>query len=407
MPWNVSRRAFLKDGSLAALAIGGGASSLVCRLAQTTEASGRTLVHVFLRGGVDGLSVLIPHDDPAYYDARGEIAIPKPGQDGGAVPLADGFGLHPALSPLKKLFADGKMAFVNSVGNYDVSRSHFSAQDFVETGTPGVRTTKTGVLSRATARLSGDSVTKAIALSPNRPVSFMGPDPVLVALSLEDFALSSVPWKDEAAAHLAAMYEGNEAGPTVGCILDALKTLRTTPALLAAPSNGAVYPDSEFGQSMAHAAQIVRAGVGARCIFVHGFGVYDTHSAQLEHHARDFVSLGRALAAFDQDIGARRDDVVVLVTTEFGRTVLANGSLGTDHGSGYCAMVMGGGVRGGRLHGEWKGLAKDILFEGRDVPVRTDFRDLFAEVAHRHLALESGAELFPNYTPKPVPGLFV
>jgi uncharacterized protein (DUF1501 family) len=401
MPFDPSRRVFLKGAGLAALGIGLGPSPLLVRTARAAGPGTRSLVHVFLRGGADGLSLVVPYDDPLYYEARGVIALPKPGQDGGVVRLDDHFALHPGLAPLKPLYDEGRLGIVHAVGNYDVSRSHFSAQDFVEMGTPGVATTSTGMLDRTGARLDGQGVTKAVAFSTQRPVSYLGPDPVLVAMNLASFDLSARGWEAEAERLLKEMYAGAKPGLTrAGAdVFEAIGVLRTTPELKARPAKGADYPEGVVGNGLRQAAQVVKAGLGTRTIFVSGVGDFDTHSGQLPANAEEFDKLGRALAAFDLDLGDKRDDVVVLVTTEFGRTVRVNGAEGTDHGSGYCALLLGGRVKGGRLHGRWPGLEKANLYEERDLAVTTDFRELFAEIATRHLGIADTKDLFPGYTP--------
>ena len=406
-PFDPSRRIFLKGAGLAALGIGLGPSPLLVRTAQAAGQGTRCLVHVFLRGGADGLSMAVPYADPLYYEARGAIALPKPGQDGGVVRLDDSFALHPGFAPLKPLYDEGRLAIVHGVGNYGVSRSHFSAQDFVELGTPGIATTPTGMLERTSARLEGAGVTKSVAFSTQRPVSFLGPDPVLVAMNLASFDLSARGWEPEAERLLKDMYAG--AAPAlarVGAdVFEAISLLRTTPELKARPAKGAAYPEGGIGNALRQAAQVLKASLGTRTIFVSGVGDFDTHSAQLSCNADEFAKLGQALAAFDLDLGAKRDDVVVLVTTEFGRTLRANGAEGTDHGSGYCAFVLGGRVKGGRSHGRWPGLEKANLYEERDLAVTTDFRDLFGELVTWHLGITDTKDLFPGYTPGPRLGL--
>jgi len=350
--------------------------------------------------------MVVPYGDPEYYRQRAHIAVPLPGKPEGVVPLDDTFGLHPGLASLKSIYAEGRLGFLHAVGNYNVSRSHFSAQDFVEMGTPGVATTPTGTLSRLVGGVDGTGVTKAIAFASQRPISFLGPEPALVAMDLADFDLSAPGWKEHAERRIRTMYK--DAGPLAqvgGEVFEAVNVLRQTPEIKAGPANGAVYPDAIVGNSLRQAAQIIKAGIGTRCIFVHGPGAFDTHSGQVAANNADFPRLGEALAAFDRDLGKAMDDVLVIVTTEFGRTVFVNGSDGTDHGSGYCALILGGRVKGGKIHGRWPGLAKSQLYEERDLAVTTDFRDAFAEVARGHLGIASTVSLFPGHTPAPAQGL--
>ncbi|PYQ54105.1 MAG: hypothetical protein DMF78_07250 [Acidobacteria bacterium] len=372
MGWDVSRRVFLKGAGLAVLGIGTQPSSLIVRAAEGAPVGGRIFVHLFLRGGADPLNMVVPYGDHEYYDARGEIAIPPPGKPGGAVALDDHFGFHPGLAPLKPLYADGRLAIVYGVGNYSVTRSHFSAQDFAELGTPGVRTTTTGTLARMVGSLPGSGVTKAVSFSSQSPVSLLGPDEALVALKLKAFRLRAKNWQSEAERRVKAMYTGTPLSRLGDDLFDALGIVQTVLERSGEPASGIVYPDSPIGNAMRQAAQVIKAGVGTRCIFcgVSGVGDYDSHARQLERN-----------------------------------TVAVNGSMGSDHGTGYLALVLGGGVKGGRIHGQWPGLAKHQLYEERDLAVTTDFRDLFAEVAGKHLGLSPTSTLFPGYTPASVPGI--
>lgn len=397
---NHSRRVFLRGTGLAAVGIGFGPSPLLARVANAAVPGKETvLVHIFLRGGADGLAMVAPYGDPLLYSHRGEVALPRPGQPGGMTKLDDYFALHPGLAPLQKIYAEGRMAVVHAVGNYDISRSHFSAQDFVELGTPGLSTTTTGALDRVTASLKGESPTKAVSFSSRTPVSYLGPEEVLVSLELAAFRLRAKNWQEEAETRIKAMYADTPLHHVATGIFDAIGVLRGAEKVSGAPANGAAYPDSSLGSSLRQAALLIKAEVGTRCVFVSGDGNFDTHSGQVPANAVDFASLGSALGAFDQDLGQKMDDVVVIVSTEFGRTVFANGSRGTDHGSGYCALVLGGKVRGGRILGRWPGLAMDQLFEERDLAVTTDFRDVFLEATRQHLGVEAGAAMFPGYRP--------
>jgi len=238
------------------------------------------------------------------------------------------------------------------------------------------------------------------------PGSSLGPEPVLVAQTLLSFDIRAPNWRAEAESLLRAMYaHGTSDVYRVGReTLDAVQALLTMPTLNAAPANGASYPDGAIGSGLRQTAQIIRGGLGTRCFFVSVSGQFDTHSGQLASHDLELTRIGAALAGFAQDLGALRDDVVVLVSTEFGRTAAVNGAAGTDHGSAHCSLVMGGGVRGGRILGGWPGLSPGRLHEGRELAVTTDYRDLFAEIARKHLGVDT-AQLFPGYTPGPGPGV--
>jgi uncharacterized protein (DUF1501 family) len=407
MTWDVSRRVFLKGAGLAALGVGAAPSGLLERVARASSPSrNKVLVHVFLRGGVDGLCFVAPYGDPDYYRHRPQLALQKPGRSNGVVALDDHFGLHPALAPLHPLFAGGRLAAVHAVGNYSVTRSHFSAQDFVELGTPGVHNTTTGTLARMSSKLEGSGVMKQVAFSANSPLELRGPDPSLVTLSLSSFELPAKDWLGEAERRIGHMYKDSPLSGIGADIFGAIKVLKSTPALGAPPANGADYPVEAPGAALRQAATLVKAGVGTRCIFVPVGGHFDTHSNQADWNRLEFKPLARALAAFAADLGPKLDDVVVLVTTEFGRTVFMNGSAGTDHGTGFCALVLGGSVRGGQVYGRWPGLAKSQLFEERDLAVTTDFRGLFTEIAVGHVGVRETSGIFPDYTSGPPLGLF-
>jgi uncharacterized protein (DUF1501 family) len=397
MPFDASRRLFLRGAGLAAVGVGMAPSSLLVRTALAASGGPKVLVKVFLRGGADGLNLCVPYGDSDYYNLRGAIAIPRPGQGGGAVNLDGYFGMHPEFLPLEPLFRDGRLAFVHAVGNPAVSRSHFDAQDFQESGTPGNKQTPTGWLDRAIAEIPGREVTQAVSFSSQQVRSFLGPEPVLVAQSLSAFDLRARNWRAEAESLLTSMYQ---ADPTqVG--RNGLETFEAINTLLRAPTpppaNGAAYPAGAAGNALRQAAGLVKNGVGTRCIYVNIGGAFDTHSNQLQGNVNDYRPLGLALAAFATDLGGLLDDVVVLVTTEFGRTAAVNGALGTDHGTGYAMLALGGRVRGGRVLGRWPGLSRSQLFESRDLAATTDFRDVFQEVARAQLGIS--ASLFPGYTP--------
>ncbi len=405
MSWNLSRRVFLKGAGLLAVGLGGLPSEVILRTARAAANKKKVFVHVFLRGGADGVNLVVPHGDPLYYEHRREIALPRPGRPGGVIALDEHFGFHPSLAPLQALYKEGRLAAVHAVGHYGVSRSHFSAQDFTELGTPGERGTKTGILARLEENIEGAGVLKSVSFSAQRPLSFLGPEPALVTLGIESFNLGVEGWADECEKRLRWMYAPSALAPTADQVFSAVQSLRA-PALRNKPGGGAAYPAASPGPALQQASRIIQAGLGTSCFFVPVGGRFDTHSNQLEPNATEFDILARSLAAFAKDLGPTLDDVVVLVTTEFGRTVFVNGSHGTDHGSAYCALVMGGEVKGGRILGQWPGLAKSALHEERDLAVTTDFRDLYSELAQGHLGVGASAKLFPGFTPGGRIGLF-
>ncbi len=396
MSWDVSRRVFLRGAGLAAVGVGMAPSSLLVRTAQAASGA-KVLVKVFLRGGADGLNLCAPYGDSEYYNLRGGIALPRPGQAGGVVNLDGYFGMHPEFAPLEPFFRDGRLAFVHAVGNPELSRSHFDAQDFQESGTPGDKQTPTGWLDRAIAQIPGKEVTQAVSFSSQLVRSYLGPEPVLVAQTLSSFDLRARNWRAEAETLLTSMYQADptQVGTTGLETFEAINTLLRAPT--PPPSNGASYPNGNTGNALRQAAGLIKNGVGTRTVYVNVSGAFDTHSNQLNGNINDYRPLGQALAAFATDLGGLLDDVVLMVTTEFGRTARVNGAAGTDHGTGYAMLVLGGRVRGGRVLGRWPGLSSSQLYQNRDLAATTDFRDVFQEVARAQFGIS--ASLFPGYTP--------
>ena len=413
MAWEASRRVFLKGAGLAAVGVGIGPSPLMLRAAEAAADGKSVLVHVFFRGGFDGLNFLTPYDDPHYQEARPGIALRRDDPDPArrALPLDGYFGLHSGLAPLEALYRDGRLGFVPAVGHLKLSRSHFDAQDFIEHATPGQRATTDGWLGRAVAQIPGAQVTDQIAFTSVLPRTYGGTEPVLVSPTLARFDVSAGgtgprTWTADAEPILRKMYQGSPQTTQVGrSMFAAIDVLGRTPGLSAAapPDGGATYPaGSALGNALREAARVVKARIGTRTIFISVNGAFDTHANQLPANALEFGRIGQALAAFAQDLGPKLDDVVVLGLTEFGRTFTQNGSLGTDHGAGSCAFYMGGGVRGGKVLGRWPGLSRSELNEQRELMPTTDFRDLFAEVLQKHLGVADLARVLPGHSPQPV-----
>lgn len=409
---NLTRRAFLTRSGMIAVGFGAlGPSSFVLRAAEAASSSKKesVLVFILLRGGADGLNMCAPYGDPEYYKARPTVALPKP-RTAGADSLVDldgHFGLHPGLAPLKSAWDDGRFAVLHGVGSRLMTRSHFDAQEFLETGTPGVRGTASGWLDRSLARIPGSELMQGVSFSPLLPRAFLGGEPVLVTEDLAQFEFKARGWQREAESLLRDIYgSGGDAVIEAGRnAFQALATTRHSPAIGERPSNGAEYPVTTFGIWLKQAAQVIKAGLGTRCIFVNFESKFDTHSNQLASNAVDYANLGQSLAALHRDLGKVNDRVVVVVASEFGRTVAEDGSRGTDHGTGGTMLLLGGPVRGGRVAGKWPGIEKTNLFEERDLDVTTDFRDVFIEVAKEHLRITGAEELFPGYSPNELPGI--
>ena len=408
-----TRRAFMKGGALALLGVGASAVPrflLRAAHAQGSAARSKVLIAVFQRGAVDGLSMVVPHGDPDYYDARGSIAIPRPsaGRDDATIDLDGFFGFHPALAPLRPAWEARRLAIVHACGSPDTTRSHFDAQDYMESGTPGVKSTPDGWLARGVQAMTRPSPSpfRAVAMGPQLPRILRGEAGAVAMGSIADFDV-----KADAAAMKGAvdprrgfesMYEQGVRDLLYGTgreTFEAVKMLRAASPQRLAPANGAQYPRSRFGESLKQIVQLVRADVGVEVAFA-DTGGWDTHAQQGNERgalATRLTDFAQGLAALERDLGDRMADVVVLTMSEFGRTVRENGNRGTDHGHATAMLVLGGPVRGGRVVGRWPGLRRDQLFEGRDLAVTTDFRALFAEVARRHLGVPTAAPLFPGF----------
>jgi uncharacterized protein (DUF1501 family) len=411
----MERRYFLRSGGIAIASFGfmAAAPKFLHQFANAAEASegyGRkkVLVTIFQRGAVDGLNMIVPFGESEYYNLRRSISIRKPGQPGGAIDLDGFFGIHPAMKPLETFWRDKQIAIINSSGSPDNTRSHFDAQDYMESGTPGIKSTRDGWLNRlllASARKK-DSPFRAVSMTPQLPRSLYGKAPSVAITSLADFSIKAGLYSQNMKGGFEALYEQNAKdtlGETGKDTFEAINFLKTADPAQYGPENGAVYPNTSLGRSLRQIAQLIRAGVGLEVAFAESGG-WDTHinqgnpqnpsTGQFANLVRDFAG---SIAAFATDLGKRMDDVVLLTMSEFGRTARENGSRGTDHGHGNAMLVLGNTVSGGKVYGDWKGLKPDQLYEGRDLAVTTDFRDVFAEAAFKHMGTKDLAKLFPNY----------
>ena len=407
MPFDPTRRIFLKGAGVAAVGVGFAPSTLMARAAEGASAGARVLVQVFLRGAADGMSLCPPHGDPDYHNLRPTLAL----RLGGGVRDLDGFfGLHPGLAPLGDLYSEGILAVHPTVGNALLGRSHFDAQDFMDTASPGNRTAADGWMERLSLQIPGEDVMQLVALSSRTPRSVLGPHPELVVQDLAGFVVragsGAADWSGEAGQLLRGLHAGTGTVQESGRqVFTAIDRVRGTPALQSAPANGAVYPPGVAGSGLRQAAQLIRADIGTRAIYVNVPGAFDTHSGQAAASNAEYPALAAALVAFRRDVGRRLDDVLVMVTTEFGRTAAQNGTQGTDHGFAHCELFLGGSVHGGRVHGQWPGLGAGELNEGRDLRYTVDFRDVFLAAA-RWLGVANPAQVIPGYVPATEPGLF-
>ena len=413
----ISRRVFVKNGAFAMVSLGFAPSFL----GRTTYARGRTrpatrLIAIFQRGAVDGLSVVVPFGDDQYYRARPSIAIPRPrSAEPGAIDLDGFFGFNPRLQPLKALWDNRALAIVHACGSPDATRSHFDAQDYMESATPGVKSTPDGWLNRYLQAGRVESTTpstpfRAVSLTQQLPRMLQGVAPALAMNQISQFGIRG---SQTAGASFEAQYAAAADRVLNGTgreTFDAIKMLKDTNPASYQPDNGAQYPRSPFGQALKQIGQLTKADVGLEVAFA-DVGGWDTHvnqgssQGQLANRLDDFA---RGLVALVTDLGSRMADTVILTMSEFGRAVGENGNRGTDHGHGNAMMVIGGGVRGGKVFGAWPGLAPEKRYEGRDLAVTTDFRDVFGEIVVRHLGVGDPRAIFPGYTIDPArfPGLF-
>jgi uncharacterized protein (DUF1501 family) len=407
----MDRRVFVKSGALALVTMGL-SPSFLRRMAYGMELKnvprGKTLVCLFQRGAADGLNVVVPHGEQAYYDMRPTIAVARPGQAAGAIDLDGFFGLHPSLAPLKPLWDQKLLAPIHAVGSPSTSRSHFDAQDFMETGTPDVKGTPDGWLNRllaveGTCQQCQAEPFRAVAMTAQTPRILEGPAETIAMSSLGEFSVRATGSEAE---RLEALYRTGSADLVHGTgqeMFDAVKLMKSANPQQYAPRNNAVYPKTQFGQRLMQIAQLIKSNVGLEVAFA-DVGGWDTHvnqgngTGQLAGRLDDFA---KSLAAFTQDMGDQMNDVLVLTMSEFGRTARENGNRGTDHGHATAFFALGGGVKGGKVYGKWPGLAPEQLNEGRDLKLTTDFRTVFSEVAVKHLGASRVEKIFPGYTGGP------
>jgi uncharacterized protein (DUF1501 family) len=405
----IDRRVFLRNSALAMVGAGTAPMWLQRALYAKDAPAQRKkiLVAIFQRGAADGLNVVVPHAEKAYYKMRPTIAIPRPSAAGGdcAIDLDGFFGFHPSLAPLKPLFDQGHLAVVDAVGSPDPTRSHFDAQDYMESGTPGMKSTASGWMNRALPPAEGKpSPVRAVALGPLLPRAMRGASPAISLQTIGGFQVKDT----EAAMEFEKMYAANK-DPRIQATgketFEAMNMLQSIQQQPYTPAAGAQYPNAPLGNSLKQIAQLIKADVGMEMAFA-DIGGWDHHvnevaqkstEGQLSNLLRQY---GQALAAFWADMGDRMNDVVLVTMSEFGRTAHENGNRGTDHGHANNMFVMGGAVKGGKVYGQWPGLERDQLYEQRDLALTTDFRDVLGELVAHHVGSPSVKNVFPGYNPK-------
>jgi len=390
-------------------------------VAATPMPNKKQLVVLFQRGAADGLNIVVPFGESNYYRLRPSIAIPQPKRGGrgsgfalanpglntdAAIDLDGFFGLHPSLAPLEPLFHKNQLAIVHAAGSPDPTRSHFDAQDFMESGTPGLKSTEDGWLNRTLEIVPEENASpfRAVAMGPNLPRVLHGSAPAIALPDLKQFkVMSQAPGMNQMVeGGFEAMYAQSVDHALHGTgaeTFEAIDLLRKADPAKYQPENGAQYPTSKLGQSLQQIGQLLKANIGVEVLFV-DCGGWDNHvneggvQGQLSNLLKD---LGSGLAAFHQDLGDRMQDIVVVTMSEFGRTAKENGNRGTDHGHANCMFLMGGDVRGGQVYGKWPGLNDHQLNEGRDLALTTDFRSVVGEVLSKHIGVKELSAVFPGF----------
>jgi uncharacterized protein (DUF1501 family) len=403
-----SRRFFMKQGGIALVGLSSMPAFLQRAVASTPPAGKKQLIVLFQRGAADGLNIVVPFAEPNYYRMRPTIAIPQPKRGGNdaALDLDGYFGLHPSLAPLVPLFQRNELAIVHAAGSPDPTRSHFDAQDYMESGTPGVKATEDGWLDRALQTIPEENASpfRAVAMGPNLPRMLRGTTAGIAVPDLRQFKVQpqTAAMTNVVEGGFEAMYAQSVDQALHGTgteTFEAIDLLRKIDPAQFPPANGADYPKNQIGQKLQQIAVMIKANIGVEVMFL-DCGGWDNHvneggaQGQLSNLLRD---LGQSLVAFYQDMGDRMADVVVVTMSEFGRTARENGNRGTDHGHANCMFVMGGDIKGGHVYGRWPGLDDHQLNEGRDLALTTDFRSVVGEILTKHLGVKDLAPVFPGF----------
>jgi uncharacterized protein (DUF1501 family) len=411
---NISRRLFLRNGAIALASVGLMPLWGPDFLRQTVFAENpsarrrKILICIFQRGAADGLSMVVPFADKHYYKYRREIALADPARGKGVLDMDGYFGLHPSMAAFLPIYQAGHLGVIHACGSPNATRSHFDAQDFMESGVVDDKSINHGWLNRALTCCPEDRAKltpfRAVSMTSNLPRILQGDHEALVIPDLKTFGVQSSRGKNSASTGTGfeGMYEnavGDVLHGTGKEVFDAMAMLKQANPTKYEPQYGAKYPSSPFGRSLMQIAQLVKADMGLQVAFAESGG-WDTHAnqggmtGQLSGRLLDF---SKAVAALYQDLGDRMADVVILTMSEFGRAVRQNGNLGTDHGHATAFFVLGGDVNGGKVLGKWPGLEPEQLFEGRDLALTTDYRVVFSEIAHKHFGIQNLSTVFPDF----------
>ena len=407
----ITRRGFMKNGALALIGTSTIPSFLersVMAEVTTAAANNKKLVVLFQRGAADGLNIVVPYQEKSYYDMRSSIAIQKDQ----VIDLDGFFGLHPSMASFKPLYDQGHLAIVHAAGSPSTSRSHFDAQDYMESGTPDIKITPDGWLNRAMqaedlAFKRNQTAFRAVALGTQVPRTLEGPIPAIAVASVADFSVGGRGATTSPISNaFQAMYDESTDSLLHGTgdeTFEAVKMLKAANPAQYQPQNGANYPNTPFGNSLKQIAQLLKANLGVEAAFS-DIGGWDTHqnqgnvTGQLANRLQEFSD---SIAAFWTDMGNDTENITLVTMSEFGRTARQNGTGGTDHGHANVMFVLGGQVKGGKVYGKWPGLGPDQLNEGRDLKVTTDFRNVLAEAAYRSLGARNLEVVFPGAQVEP------
>ncbi|TDQ06606.1 DUF1501 domain-containing protein [Pedobacter metabolipauper] len=415
-----SRRGFIKAGGLALFGIGlGGIPGFLADAVAGTKTPAlfkrkKVLVCIFQRGAMDGLAAVTPFTDEYLKAARPTLfmSAAKGSANKPLIDLDGRFGLHPSMSAFETVFREKRMSIVHGIGSPNTTRSHFDAQDYMESGTPFKKGTESGWLNRAVGLLGHEAATpfQGVSLTSSLPRSFYGYNPAVAISNLQDFNIQmkgNTQAVNMTAKSFEDLYDQTSSGllkETGKESFDAIKMLQKIDSKNYKPENNAVYPNTGLGNSLKQIAQLIKMDVGMEVAFTESGG-WDTHFNQGTEtgiFARNVNDLSESMMAFWADMGTLQDDVTVMTMTEFGRTVKQNGTGGTDHGRASCNFILGNAVNGGLVHGLVNPLAVENLEDGRDLAVTTDFRGVFSEVADRHLGIHNDKVLFPDWSGKKI-----
>ncbi|WAC13116.1 DUF1501 domain-containing protein [Dyadobacter pollutisoli] len=410
----ITRRGFIKAGGLALFGIGsGGIPAFLANAVAAGKSPGlfrrkKVLICIFQRGAMDGLMAVAPFTDPYLKAARPTLFMTAAKtSDNPLIDLDGRFGLHPSLHALEPMYRESRLAIVHGIGSPNPTRSHFDAQDYMESGTPFKKGTPSGWLNRAVGLLGHQAATplQAVSLTSSLPRSLYGDNPAVAISNLQDFNIQLR--GNQAGADMAAKSFENLYDQTSLDLLkqtgketfEASKILQSRDLKNYKPANNAAYPAGALGNSLKQIAQLIKMNVGLEVAFAESVG-WDTHFNQGTRNgifARNLNDLSQSIAALWADLGTFQDDVMIMTMTEFGRTVHQNGTGGTDHGRASCNFILGNDVKGGLVYGKVAPLAPENLEDGRDLIVTTDFRSVFNEVATKHLEVSGSNVLFPEW----------